>query len=77
MLFRSIENIYKGSLNDSADPKVRQKFANTLELIRTRHTLLIDTLIGNNFDLNALATGIDWADWNGRVGAERGFIRPY
>ncbi|MEQ1494982.1 MAG: hypothetical protein ABL912_04360 [Novosphingobium sp.] len=71
---RYIENIYKGSLNDGAGPKVRQKFANTLELIRTRHTLLVDTLIGNSFDLNALTTGIDWADWNGRVGTERGFF---
>lgn len=69
---RYIENIYKGSLDGSSPQKVRQKFANTLDLIRSRHPLLVNALIANNFDLNALATGVDWADWNGRIGTERG-----
>ncbi len=71
---RYVENIYKGSIDDSAGPKVRQKFENTLELLRIRHPLLVDTLVAKKFDLNELATGIDWADWNGRIGTERGYF---
>lgn len=70
---RYLQNIYRGSLDDSAGPKVKQKFANTLELIRTRHPLLVHTLIEKNFDLSELAIGVDWSDWNGRIGTERGY----
>jgi hypothetical protein len=71
---RYIENIYRGSLDDANPPRVREKFANTLGLVRERHPLLVDTLIASGFDLNALATGIDWADWNARIGTDRGFF---
>ena len=68
-----IQNVYQGSRDEGSAPKVREKFVKTLELIRSRHPLIVDTLIATGFDLAALATGVDWADWSGRIGTERGF----
>ncbi len=71
---RYIENVYRGSRDETNALRVREKFTNTLSLIRDRHPLLVDSLIASGFDLNALTTGIDWSDWNERIGTERGFF---
>jgi hypothetical protein len=55
-----LSNIYR-HMNDGELPEpVRNKYAATWALIRSRHTKLLDVLVAADFDPNAISKSSDW-----------------